>query len=201
MASRFEPRLEKSPYLAAGRFTAADVAVGYALMLAGFLGLDSRFTPAVAAYWQRLRQREGHRRALRAQDNAAREQGVATPQVERVRWGDEPGNDDSESPPVDLLARYPGPFVLFVSSISLHKNQTLLFQVWRRLIERHGGGVPTLVLVGRHDFITPPRQAERLKASLSRTRLVTFEESGHYPWVEEPDMFFATVQGWLTEQR
>lgn len=72
-----QPRLEAAPYLAAGRFTAADVAVGYALMLAEILKLSATFTPAVADYWQRLRQREGLQRALQRQAQAGREQGVA----------------------------------------------------------------------------------------------------------------------------
>ena len=37
--------------LCAGRFTAADVSVGYALMLAGYLDLEPSFPPAVAALW------------------------------------------------------------------------------------------------------------------------------------------------------
>jgi glutathione S-transferase len=73
-----EPLLTTQTYLCAGRFTAADVSVGYALMLAQHLGLASRFTPAVAAYWQRLQQRDGYIRALRAQETAALAQGVAT---------------------------------------------------------------------------------------------------------------------------
>ncbi len=59
------------PYLAAGRFTAADIAVGYALMLAEILGLDTHFSDAVAAYWGRLAAREGYRRALAAQGPSA----------------------------------------------------------------------------------------------------------------------------------
>lgn len=73
-----EPHLAAHEFLCAGRFTAADVAVGYALMLAELLGLHERFTPAVAAYWQRLRSREAHVRALDVQERAAREQGVPT---------------------------------------------------------------------------------------------------------------------------
>ena len=73
-----EPRLAASPFLAAGRFTAADVSVGYALMLAEVLKLDKRFTPAVAAYWQRLQQRPAFQSALRVQLQAAKEQGVPT---------------------------------------------------------------------------------------------------------------------------
>jgi glutathione S-transferase len=73
-----EPHLAAHEYLCAGRFTAADVAVGYALMLAELLGLHERFTPAVAAYWQRLKTRDGFVRAMAAQDAAAREHGVST---------------------------------------------------------------------------------------------------------------------------
>jgi glutathione S-transferase len=59
-----EPLLASEPYLCAGRFTTADVSVGYALLLAQHLGLSERFTPAVLAYWQRLRERDGYRPAL-----------------------------------------------------------------------------------------------------------------------------------------
>ena len=72
-----EPVLEQQHYLAAQRFTAADVSVGYALLLAQHLGLAPRFTPAVQAYWQRLRAREGFRRAMAAQQGAALAQGVS----------------------------------------------------------------------------------------------------------------------------
>jgi glutathione S-transferase len=73
-----EPLLAQQDHLCAGRFTAADVSVGYALMLAEHLGLQARFTPSVAAYWQRLRQRDGFARAMQAQEAAALNQGVST---------------------------------------------------------------------------------------------------------------------------
>jgi glutathione S-transferase len=73
-----DARLAEQEYLCARRFTAADISVGYALMLAQYLGLDQRFTPAVMSYWQRLQQRAGFTRALAAQDAAARSQGVST---------------------------------------------------------------------------------------------------------------------------
>lgn len=73
-----EPVLSARLYLCADRFTAADVSVGYALMLAQHLGLQTRFTPAVAAYWERLQQREAYLRALRSQEAAAQAQGVST---------------------------------------------------------------------------------------------------------------------------
>lgn len=72
-----EPLLAQQEFLCAGRFTAADVSVGYALFLADFLGLTERFTPSVLAYWERLRNRPGFQRALLAQQRAAIEQGVS----------------------------------------------------------------------------------------------------------------------------
>ena len=72
-----EPVLAGQTHLCAGRFTAADVSVGYALMLAQHLGLTSRFTPAVKAYWERLQQRDAYIRALRSQEDAAKAQGVS----------------------------------------------------------------------------------------------------------------------------
>lgn len=73
-----EPLLAQHDYLAADRFTAADVSVGYALLLAEHLELQFRFTPAVLAYWERLRSRDGFQRALAAQEKAALAQGVST---------------------------------------------------------------------------------------------------------------------------
>ncbi len=54
-------------YYAAGRFTAADVSIGYALLVAGKLGLGAQFPPEVAEYWERLSARGGYRRAQAAQ--------------------------------------------------------------------------------------------------------------------------------------
>jgi glutathione S-transferase len=75
--SKLAPLLEQQDYLCAGRFTAADISVGYALMLAQHIGLDDRFLPPVARYWERLQAREGFVRALRAQDEAASAQDVS----------------------------------------------------------------------------------------------------------------------------
>ena len=68
--------LSTQDYLCAGRFTAADISVGYALMLAEFLEMESKFPAAVAEYWQRLKGRDGYQKALRAQHDAAVAQDV-----------------------------------------------------------------------------------------------------------------------------
>jgi len=66
-----------SEVLCAGRFTAADIVIGYALRLAGNIGLAKDFGPNVKAYWERLQAREGYQRALAAEQRAGVEQNVA----------------------------------------------------------------------------------------------------------------------------
>ena len=68
--------LQHTDYLCAQHFTAADVAVSYALHLAQHLGLAPQFPPAVANYWQRMQDRPAFVRALQAQNQAALDQGV-----------------------------------------------------------------------------------------------------------------------------
>lgn len=71
-----EPHLARHETLCAGRFTAADISVGFALHLAQMLGLDAWFTPAVAGYWARLKARPAFARSLAAEREAALAQGV-----------------------------------------------------------------------------------------------------------------------------
>ena len=66
-----------SETLCAGRFTAADIVIGYALRLASSIGLARDFGPYVAAYWGRLRERDGYKRAVAAEQRAGVEQNVA----------------------------------------------------------------------------------------------------------------------------
>ena len=66
----------QSETLCAGRFTAADIVIGYALRLAENIGLAKDFGPNVAAYWKRLKQRDGYKRAVAAETFASEQQNV-----------------------------------------------------------------------------------------------------------------------------
>jgi glutathione S-transferase len=68
--------LGQADTLCAGRFTAADISVGYALRLAENIGLAKDFGPNVSAYWQRLQRREGYRRAVAAENLAGEQQKI-----------------------------------------------------------------------------------------------------------------------------
>lgn len=62
-----EAMLAEADHVAGGRFTAADISVGYALMLAEFLRIGDGGLLRVAAYWERLRARPAFVRAKAAQ--------------------------------------------------------------------------------------------------------------------------------------
>lgn len=51
-------------FLCAGRFTIADICVGYALYLADTLGLSGGFKPNTGAYYKRLSERSAFQRAI-----------------------------------------------------------------------------------------------------------------------------------------
>jgi proline iminopeptidase len=57
--------------------------------------------------------------------------------------------------------------------------------------------IPTLILVGRYDFICPPSQAHILHEGIANSELVIFENSGHLPYVEEAEAFFKTIRDWI----
>ncbi len=54
-------------WLCAGRFTMADICTAYALLLAKDLGLDYKFSPEIAAYWERCAARPAFLAAKAAQ--------------------------------------------------------------------------------------------------------------------------------------
>jgi proline iminopeptidase len=58
---------------------------------------------------------------------------------------------------------------------------------------------PTLVTVGRTDWITPVECSESIARLIPGARLVIFEKSGHSPQIEEAQAWTATVRTFLNE--
>jgi proline iminopeptidase len=63
--------------------------------------------------------------------------------------------------------------------------------VMSRLKEIH---IPTLVVVGSHDFICSPRHAHRLHLEIAGSKFIRIEKAGHFSWFEQPDQFFSKVK-------
>jgi len=58
---------------------------------------------------------------------------------------------------------------------------------------------PTLITVGRTDWITPVSCSETIAELIPDSRLVVFERSGHSPQIEEAEAWTATVREFLAE--
>lgn len=62
-------------------------------------------------------------------------------------------------------------------------------------------GVPTLVLVGREDALTPPDAAEEMAQIIPDATLVVIEDCGHLSTLERPEETTAAMHAWLTAAR
>ena len=56
---------------------------------------------------------------------------------------------------------------------------------------------PTLVTVGRTDWVTPPSSAQTIASLIPNSELVVFERSGHSPQMEEAERFQAVMRAFL----
>jgi pimeloyl-ACP methyl ester carboxylesterase len=61
--------------------------------------------------------------------------------------------------------------------------------------------VPTLLVWGRDDRVTPPDVARRFHTLIPDSALVFLPECGHAPMLERPEAFAATVHDWLEDTR
>ncbi|MFQ5909312.1 MAG: alpha/beta fold hydrolase [Thermoplasmata archaeon] len=56
---------------------------------------------------------------------------------------------------------------------------------------------PALIIAGKHDPVCPPKFSEVLSDALPESKLVVFENSGHWPFIEEEDKFVEVVSDFL----
>ncbi len=57
--------------------------------------------------------------------------------------------------------------------------------------------IPTLVVVGEHDALTPPHLAEEIAAGIPGATLARIPRAGHLPTMEEPDAVCTAMRDWL----
>jgi pimeloyl-ACP methyl ester carboxylesterase len=57
--------------------------------------------------------------------------------------------------------------------------------------------VPTLIVVGRDDTLTPPAKSEEMAARIPNARLVVLDGAGHLSNLEQPDRFNAALRSFL----
>jgi pimeloyl-ACP methyl ester carboxylesterase len=85
------------------------------------------------------------------------------------------------------LARHSRAFERQIQANITHNTKGSLYRV----------RVPVLIVVGKHDVLTPPRLARELQAEMPHARVVIFEEGGHGLYWEVPRLFNQTVLDFL----
>jgi pimeloyl-ACP methyl ester carboxylesterase len=60
--------------------------------------------------------------------------------------------------------------------------------------------VPTLIIVGEEDTVTPPAASEEMHRAISGSELVQIAGAGHLSNLEQPESFNAALAGFLTHR-
>jgi len=101
---------------------------------------------------------------------------------------------DPASPAVDVLGNFVTSNRIALAAFAATSSTDKNFLIRDRLGEI---SVPTLVLVGAHDFICSPVQARLLADGIPGAQLVELADSGHMGWIEEPQAFRLALRGFL----
>lgn len=57
--------------------------------------------------------------------------------------------------------------------------------------------VPVLIVAGMDDFICGPYVAKYLHRELPDSKLLLIEDAGHFPWMEQPELFFKGIKEFI----
>ncbi|HVN29444.1 MAG TPA: alpha/beta fold hydrolase [Candidatus Binataceae bacterium] len=100
----------------------------------------------------------------------------------------------------------PGSFERLVASMAaLHKESYLKTIVattnYSRMLELEKIRVPTHIVVGDEDALTPPALSRAMAARIPGARLTIIKGAGHLSNIEQPEAFNAAVSAFLIEHR
>lgn len=56
---------------------------------------------------------------------------------------------------------------------------------------------PVLIINGKYDTNNQPQYAEALHKQLTQSQLILIDKAGHFPWVENPEQTFSSINNWL----
>ena len=113
-------------------------------------------------------------------------------------WGEMEPKLFSHQPEPEVVAR--------ARSIALERSSSDLVTCVEAIRDRPDSrptlptvDVPTLVVVGEKDELTPPHEAAAIASGIAGAKLVTIPESGHLPPLERPGAFLASLRALLAE--
>lgn len=67
---------------------------------------------------------------------------------------------------------------------------------YRKLLKRVK--IPTLIFSGKNDWITDIEQAELLHSGINGSTLISFDECGHFPWIDQKELFLSNLRLFLS---
>jgi proline iminopeptidase len=56
-----------------------------------------------------------------------------------------------------------------------------------------------LVMGGAYDWIFSVDELRAIADAVPGAELAVFDDSGHFPWIEEPEEFFSALEDWLAK--
>ncbi len=59
--------------------------------------------------------------------------------------------------------------------------------------------LPTLVIGGKHDAHVAPEWSEVIAENIPNAQLVMMQHSGHFPWLDEPGLFFDSIRYFIKQ--
>ncbi len=67
----------------------------------------------------------------------------------------------------------------------------------RRKLKEKDLNLPVLIIVGKHDIVTPPFLSKELALCFNKSTLKIFKNSAHFPFIEQRQKFIRTVTNFL----
>ena len=61
--------------------------------------------------------------------------------------------------------------------------------------------LPTMLVAGQHDHVIPVEHTRAAGALMPGSRLIIFENSGHFPHLNEPDRFADLLAGFVKDTK
>jgi len=65
------------------------------------------------------------------------------------------------------------------------------------LPELHKVTCPTLIIVGKQDWVNDPRLLEKTHKAIANSDMHVIDNCGHYIWHDQPEQYFEVIENWL----
>lgn len=184
-----------------GHSAGANLAVGYAIRYPERVGRLVLVTPSTMAIG--VEATPDMRRAVTRDRQAEPWYATASAALERVLTGTGTPDDWSAMAPFqygrwDATAQAhhaAGAGQRNSEAVTAYLEGPLDPAATRSALAAHPG--PVLVLAGDRDISTPPATVAQLAALFPQAEYVVQADAGHYPWLDDPEAFTATVAAFL----